>query len=46
VHELMPLPEYPALHVHVRVVDGGARSVHVARVWHGCVRHALISVKL
>jgi hypothetical protein len=38
-----PSPKYPALHVHVRVVDGGARSVHVACEWHDCVKHALMS---
>ncbi len=41
-----PLPEYPALHVHVRVVDGGSRSVHVAFAWHNCVRHAFVSASL
>ncbi len=42
---VLPSPEYPALHVHVRVVDGGARSVHLAKVWQGCVKQALISAE-
>ena len=43
VQLLMPLPSYPSLHAHVRVVDGGARSAHVAMVWQDCVKHALMS---
>jgi hypothetical protein len=30
-----PFPLYPELHVQVAVVDGGARSTHVAFGWHG-----------
>jgi hypothetical protein len=42
---LIPSPSYPALHAHVRVVDGGARSVHMAWTWHGCDLHAFVSVR-
>ena len=39
----MPSPSYPSLQEHVRFSDGAARSVHVAWVWHVCVRHVLMS---
>jgi hypothetical protein len=43
VQLVMPSPEYPVLHAHVRVVDGAARSLHVAWAWQGCAVHALVS---
>ncbi len=46
VHPVVALPVYPALHVQLRVVEGGGKSMQSALAPHALVAHAFKSVQV